>query len=107
MLHNPVSSNDFAFLDPPYDTEFSEYAKNEFGKDDQARLSDYLLNHFVGHFMLVIKNTAYISKLYPEGYICANGRPLLVESFSKKYLVSFKNRNSRDAEHLMIRNYGG
>lgn len=105
MLRHPVSSNDFVFLDPPYDTEFSEYAQNKFEKDDQKRLADYLLNHCVGNFMLIIKNTDFIFALYPEGYVCANGKPLVVESFSKKYLVSFKNRNIRDAEHLMITNY--
>lgn len=29
--------NDFIFVDPPYDTEFSTYAKNEFDKYDQKR----------------------------------------------------------------------
>ena len=33
--------NDFVFLDPPYDSEFSTYAKNEFDKDDQARLGPF------------------------------------------------------------------
>ena len=61
------------FLDPPYDTEFSTYAKNEFDKDDQARLAEYLINECRGNFMIVIKNTEYISSLYQEGTITANG----------------------------------
>ena len=38
-----VHPNDFVFLDPPYDSEFSTYAKNEFDRGDQARLADYLI----------------------------------------------------------------
>src|SRR5574344_846796 len=35
-LYHPTK-NDFIFLDPPYDTEFSEYAKNSFSQKDQIR----------------------------------------------------------------------
>jgi DNA adenine methylase len=45
------------FLDPPYDSEFSTYAKNEFDKDDQARLAEYLIKECKANFMIVIKNT--------------------------------------------------
>ena len=97
--------NDFIFLDPPYDTEFSTYAKNEFDKNDQARLADYLINETKGNFMIVIKNTEYISSLYREGTPTANGGKLYVNSFEKKYFVSFQNRNNKEAEHLLITNY--
>lgn len=56
--------DDFVFLDPPYDSEFSTYAKNEFNKDDQARLANYLIKECKANFMIVIKNTEYISSLY-------------------------------------------
>ena len=90
--------NDFIFLDPPYDTEFSTYAQNEFNKDDQARLANYLLNECNAKWMIVIKNTPFIYDLY-------NKEHLNMSSFSKKYLVSFQNRNDKNAEHLLIRNY--
>jgi DNA adenine methylase len=38
-------NNDFVFLDPPYDSEFSTYAKNEFTKKDQVRLANYLIKN--------------------------------------------------------------
>ena len=90
--------NDFIFLDPPYDTEFSTYAQNEFNKNDQARLANYLLRECNAKWMIVIKNTPFIYDLY-------NKEHLNMSSFSKKYLVSFQNRNDKNAEHLLIRNY--
>lgn len=95
--HTPTQK-DFIFLDPPYDSEFSTYSQNQFTKDDQARLSQYLLKQCDGMWMLVIKNTNFISDLYFN-------KGLNVQAFDKKYLVSFMNRNDKNAEHLLIRNY--
>ena len=97
--------NDFVFLDPPYDSEFSTYAKNEFGKEDQARLADYLIKECEANFMIVIKNTEYIASLYREGTKTANGKQLYVGCFDKKYFVSFQDRNDKNAQHLLITNY--
>lgn len=88
---------DFIFLDPPYDTEFSTYAKNEFAKQDQIRLNEYLKNT-KANIMLVIKNTDFIYNLY-------NTKEFKIKTFDKKYLVSFQNRNDKDVEHLLITNY--
>lgn len=92
-----LTSNDFVFLDPPYDTEFSTYAKNDFDKDDQIRLANYLSNT-KARFMLIIKNTDFIYNLYKD-------RGFHIETFNKKYLVSFMNRNDKDVKHLLITNY--
>ena len=92
-----LNENDFMFLDPPYDTEFSTYANNEFGKQDQIRLANYL-NHTKAKFMLIIKNTDFIYDLY-------NKNGFYIKSFDKKYLVSIKNRNDKKVEHLIITNY--
>ena len=48
--------------------------------------------------MLVIKNTDFISELY-------SNKGLHINSFDKTYMVSFKGRNNRDCEHLIITNY--
>jgi len=48
--------------------------------------------------MLVIKNTDLIEELYFN-------RGFIIKSFDKKYLVSFQNRNNKNAEHLIIKNY--
>ena len=92
------TQNDFIFLDPPYDSEFSTYTKNEFTKYDQIRLADYLINRCIGKWMIVIKNTKFIKNLYSQD-------GLNIEIFDKKYLVNFMNRNDKNSEHLLIRNY--
>ncbi len=88
---------DFIFLDPPYDTEFSTYAKNEFAKKDQVRLCEYLKNTRA-NIMLIIKNTDFIYNLY-------NTKEFRIKTFDKKYLVSFQNRNDKNVKHLLITNY--
>ena len=95
---HPPHSGDFLFLDPPYDSDFSTYMRNEFGPRDQERLADYLLKRCPARFLLVIKNTPFIQALYAR-------RGLQIRSFEKKYLVSFQDRNRREAEHLLITNY--
>ncbi len=92
-----LTEEDFMFLDPPYDTEFSTYAKNTFGKNDQIRLANFLKTT-KAKFMLIIKNTDFIYNLY-------NVDDFYIKSFDKKYLVSIKNRNDKKAEHLIITNY--
>lgn len=95
--NNVPQEGDFIFLDPPYDTEFSEYAKNSFEKNDQVRLAEFLYNT-PARFMLVIKDTPLIRKLYEN-------RGFNIIDFNKKYMVNFQNRNDRDVIHLMITNY--
>ena len=95
--HKPTK-NDFVFLDPPYDSEFSTYAKNEFTRKDQERLANYLINKCKSKWMMIIKNTDFIFDLY-------NNKGLNVQSFDKTYLVSFMNRNDKNVEHLLITNY--
>lgn len=89
--------NDFIFLDPPYDSNFSTYSQNDFTKDDQKRLADYLLK-CKAKWLLVIKNTEFIYSLY-------NKHKIHISAFNKRYLVSFQNRNDKKAEHLVIKNY--
>ena len=103
MEHTP-RRKDFMFLDPPYDTEFSTYAKNAFGKGDQERLAQYLKQECECYFMLIIKNTDFILGLY-ENSIDKFGREIKIARFDKKYFVSFQNRNNKEAEHLIITNY--
>ena len=90
-------ADDFIFLDPPYDSEFSTYTRNAFDKCDQERLAHYLLNRCSAKFMLVIKNTPAILNLYA-------GKGLNIQTFDKTYLVSFQDRNNRESEHMMITN---
>lgn len=94
---NPCE-NDFIFFDPPYDSEFSTYAGNEFTKADHNRLATYLLAECKAQWMLVIKYTDFIYNLYAD-------KGLNIREFDKEYLVSFMNRNNKVATHLLITNY--
>lgn len=98
LLKYAPQPDDFIFLDPPYDSEFSTYTRNEFSLKDQERLATYLLHHCPAKFMLVIKNTPAILNLYAS-------KGLHIQAFDKKYLVSFQDRNDRKAEHLIIMNF--
>ena len=87
---------DFLFLDPPYDTEFSDYEGNAFTKLDQARLA-VALSKTKAKFLLIIKNTPYIEDLYSQGFY--------VQKFDKQYTYNVRSRNDRQAEHLIVTNY--
>lgn len=94
---NP-NEDDFVFLDPPYDSEFSTYAQNAFTKEDQERLANYMINECRAKWMMIIKNTEFIYGLY-------NKDGINISMFDKEYLVSFMNRNDKKVTHLLITNY--
>lgn len=94
---NP-KENDFIFLDPPYDSEFSTYAQNAFTRDDQKRLANYLINECKAKWMMIIKNTDFIYGLYDK-------KSINIRTFDKEYVVSFMNRNDKKVTHLLITNY--
>ena len=98
LLRHPPRAGDFIFLDPPYDSEFSTYARNTFDMRDQQRLARYLLHNCRAQFMLVIKRTQAIYDMYQQPGV-------RIRRFDKKYMVSFQDRNNREAEHLIITNY--
>lgn len=90
--------DNFMFLDPPYDSEFTDYGYCEFNRGDQIELAN-TFKSTKSKCLMVIGRTSLIEKLY-SGYI--------VESYSKKY--QFKIHSGRigdeiDNEHLIIRNY--
>jgi len=93
-----LTNEDFMFLDPPYDTDFSDYEGRVFDKNDQIRLSNCLLNTRA-KFILIIKKTDFIHDLYYRR------QGIKIDSFEKKYLYNVKGRNNRDAEHLIVYNF--
>ena len=89
--------DDFIFLDPPYDSDFSDYEGRRFGKSDQKRLAA-LLGKTSAQIMLVIEKTEFIQNLY-----CDKG--FNIRTFGSRYIYNVKSRNERAAEYLMITNY--
>ena len=92
-----LTEKDFVFLDPPYDTDFSDYENKSFDKHDQERLSK-TLEKTKAKFILIIKNTPFIYNLY-------NKECFKIKSFDNNYAYCVKNRNNRSVEHLIITNY--
>jgi DNA adenine methylase len=92
------TEKDFIFLDPPYQTEFSEYDQNPFNKKDQERLAQVLLN-LNTRFILLIKDRPFIKNLYE------NKSNIKITSFKKIYLYNARGRNNRKANHLIISNF--
>ena len=90
-----LNDNDFIFLDPPYDSDFSTYDQNPFDRNEQIRLRDFL-THTNAKWMLIIKRTDFINELYRDFHIY---------EYEKNYMVSFKNRNDKNVAYLLITNY--
>ncbi len=98
FLNNQIfNANDFIFIDPPYDTEFRDYAQNDFDLNDQNRLANILQN-INARIMIIIKDTPFIRNLYLQ-------RGFNIQEFDKTYMVNFQNRNNRKVNHLLITNY--
>jgi DNA adenine methylase len=83
------------FLDPPYDSEFSDYEGKSFTRRDQERLAE-ALKRTRAKFILVIKNTDFIYGLYEKDFS--------IFTFDKQYTYNVRSRNERASEHLIITN---
>lgn len=90
-----LTEDDFMFLDPPYDTDFSDYEGKDFTQDDQRRLAE-ILKKTSAKFILIIKNTDFIYLLYKDHFNILN--------FNKTYTYNVRSRNERNVEHLIITN---
>ena len=63
-----LARHDFVYADPPYDVEFTTYAKGGFPWDDQVRTAEWLARH-KGPVILVNQATPRIQELYGKlGY---------------------------------------
>ncbi len=60
-----IGENDFIYADPPYDVEFTQYSKEDFGWEDQIRLAKWLSCHN-GPVLLSNQATTRIIRLYRE-----------------------------------------
>ena len=64
----PLERRDFVYADPPYDVEFTQYAKGGFSWEDQERTAVWLATH-CGPVVLVNQATPRIEGLYRKlGY---------------------------------------
>lgn len=92
------SEDNFMFLDPPYDSEFTDYGYCEFAKKEQERLAD-CFKKTKTKCLMIIGKTKLIEELY-AGYI--------VGEYDKKYKFKLYDNRIGDeinAKHLIIKNY--
>ena len=61
----PIEPGDFIYADPPYDVQFTKYAKEDFSWADQVRLAEFLSTH-QGPVVLSNQATERIVRLYEE-----------------------------------------
>lgn len=92
------SPENFMFLDPPYDSKFTDYGYCSFGRPEHEALAKAFKETQI-KCLMVIGKTDYIANLY-AGYI--------VGEYDKKY--RFKIHSGRvgdeiNTKHLVIRNY--
>jgi DNA adenine methylase len=59
----PLEADDFIYADPPYDVEFTQYARGGFGWRDQERTARWLARHS-GPVVLVNQATPRMERLY-------------------------------------------
>ena len=90
-----LTERDFVFLDPPYDTEFSDYEGKDFAQEDHRRLAAWM-ERTSARFLLIIKDTAFVRSLY-EG-------KFRMLPFDNQYSYNVRSRNQRQAQHLIITN---
>jgi DNA adenine methylase len=91
------TEDDFVFIDPPYDSDFSAYDALAFDASDQRRLRD-VLERIQTRVMVVIKETPAIRALYRPDRWQTVATP-------KTYAWTIKSRNDRSATHLTLTNY--
>jgi len=98
VFENYNDENNFMFLDPPYDSEFTDYGYCQFGKEEQKRLAK-LFKETKIKCLMVIGKTKFIEELY-NGYI--------VDEYDKKYkfkLYAGRVGDEINTKHLVIKNY--
>jgi DNA adenine methylase len=60
-----LAPDDFIYADPPYDVQFTQYAKEGFGWEDQVRLAKWLAAH-PGPVVISNQATPRVVRLYEE-----------------------------------------
>lgn len=92
------NTNSFMFLDPPYDSEFTDYGYCQFGKEEHIKLAHCFKDTSL-KCLMVIGKTDFIEELY---------RDYIVEEYHKKYkfkLYGGRINDSINTTHLVIKNY--
>lgn len=91
--------NDFVFLDPPYDSAFSDYGNVEyregFTEESHRKLAEDFKN-LPCKALMIIGKTPLTSELYGK---------FVVDEYDKNYAVNIRNRFKAAAKHIVVANY--
>lgn len=101
-IDNQINKDDFCFFDPPYDTKFSEYDKQSFGKKDQENLAT-LFGKLKCQGLMIIKKTPYILDIYEN--LQKKNKNIMISEYGKNYSYNVRGRNKRKVTHLLVLNY--
>jgi DNA adenine methylase len=91
-------SNNFMFLDPPYDSKFTDYGYCSFGKPEHLILAEYFKKTKI-KCLMVIGKTDFIEELYKD---------YIKYEYPKKYMFKLHSGrvgNEINTNHLVICNY--
>ena len=99
-IFNLTNTDDFMFLDPPYDCVFSDYGnltylEDGFNEEEHRRLAQDFKN-LSCKTLMVIGKTPLTMELY-HNYI--------QEEYEKNYAVNIRNRFKSSATHIIVANY--
>jgi DNA adenine methylase len=98
VFENYNDENNFMFLDPPYDSEFTDYGYCEFGREEQEKLAECFKETKIKCLMIIGK-TDFIEELYKD---------YIVGEYDKKYrfkLYAGRVGDEINTKHLIIKNY--
>ena len=94
-----AGTNDFIFLDPPYDCVFNDYGNiemaNGFDETEHRRLAADFRN-LPCRALMIIGKTPLTEELYGE---------FIADEYHKSYAVNIRNRFSNDGKHIVVKNY--
>ena len=94
-----ATTDDFMFLDPPYDCIFSDYGnaeyKDGFNEESHIELAAQYKS-LKCKSLMVIGKTPLTEKLYGD---------MIVDEYGKSYSVNIRNRFKAEANHILISNY--
>lgn len=97
-IFTQCDSDDFIFLDPPYDCIFTDYGnidKEDFSEDSHKKLAQDFRN-LSSKTLMVIGKTKLTEELY---------KPFIRSEYKKNYAVNIRNRFKSENMHLIITNY--
>lgn len=99
QIFNMAETNDFMFLDPPYDCIFNDYGNidmmNGFDETEHRRLAADFRNLHC-RALMVIGKTPLTEELYGN---------YIFDEYYKNYSVNIRNRFNNDKMHIVVKNY--